>query len=104
MLVALSSGLIIVFHLQGASSRNLGRNGSKERAVHHLLQRLLLLRFWMDSCNTMKQMTELRNMSAAASWVTRLAGLAARSGPIASLRESACMEAVSANFLTAVEL
>ena len=52
----------------------------------------------------MKQMTELRNMSAAASWVTRLAGLAARSGPIASLRESACMEAVSANFLTAVEL
>jgi hypothetical protein len=63
MLVALSSELIIVFHLQGASSRNLGRTGSKERAVHHLLQRLLLLRFWMDRCNTMKQMTELRNMS-----------------------------------------
>ena len=53
----------------------------------------------------MKQMTELRNMSTAASWVARLAGPAARSGPIASRRESSCpMEAVSANFLTAVEL
>ncbi len=37
--------------------------------------------------------------------MARLAGPAARSGPIASSRESACpMQAVSANFLTAVEL
>jgi hypothetical protein len=51
----------------------------------------------------MKQMIELRNMSA--SWMARLAGPAARSESIASRRESACrMEAVSANFLTAVEL
>ncbi len=53
----------------------------------------------------MKQMTELRNMSTAASWMARLAGPAARSGPIASRWESDCpMETVSANFLTAVEL
>jgi hypothetical protein len=47
----------------------------------------------------------LLDASPVASWVARLAGPAARSGPIAIRRESACpMEAVSANFLTAVEL
>ncbi len=51
----------------------------------------------------MKEMIELRNMSAR--WVAWLAGPAARSGPIAGRRESACpMEAVSTNFLTAAEL
>jgi hypothetical protein len=66
---------------------------------------LLRLQFWMDRCNTMKQMIELRNLSA--SWVARLAGPAARSGLAARLRAAGnqpALEAVSAKFLAALEL
>jgi hypothetical protein len=97
MLAALPSGLIIVFQLQGASSSHLGRNGSKACAVQHLRQVLLRLWFWMDRCNTMKQMIELRNMSA--SWVARLAGPAARSGLAARLRAAGNQPALWRRFL-----